>query len=47
VAVGDEVLAERTEEHARELAVAVTPDDDEISGPRECLEHRHRMPFDN
>jgi hypothetical protein len=47
VAVGDAVLADRTEEHARELTVAVTPDDDEISGPRECLEHRRRMPLDN
>jgi hypothetical protein len=37
VAVGDAVLADRTEEHARELTVAVTPDDDEISGLGEGL----------
>ena len=46
-AVGDAVLADRTEEHARELTVAVTPDDDEISGPREGLEHWRRVPLDN
>src|SRR6185437_16353394 len=47
VAVGDAVLADRAEEHARELAVAVTPDDDEISGLGEGLEHRRRMPLDD
>src|SRR5690348_5174813 len=47
VAAGDAVLADRAEEHARELAVAVTADDDEISGLREGLEHRRRMPLDN
>jgi hypothetical protein len=47
VAVGDAVLADRTEEHARELTVAATPDDDEVSGHREGLEHRRRMPLDN
>jgi hypothetical protein len=41
------VLADRAEEHARELTVAVTADDDEISGLREGLEHRRRMPLDN
>jgi TetR/AcrR family transcriptional repressor of mexJK operon len=46
-AVGDAVLADRAEEHARELSVAVTPDDDEIGGLREGLEHRCRMPLDN
>jgi len=46
-AVGDAVLADRAEEHARELSVAVTPDDDEIGGRREGLEHRRRMPLDN
>src|ERR1700753_2039975 len=35
VAVGDAVLADRAEEHAHELTVAVTPDDDEIGGLRE------------
>jgi hypothetical protein len=34
VAVGDAVLDDRAEEHAHELTVAVTPDDDEISGLR-------------
>ena len=47
VAVGDAVLADRAEERARELAMAVTPDDDEIRGLREGLQHRRRMPFDN
>jgi hypothetical protein len=47
VAVGDTALADRAEEHAHELTVAVTPDDDEISGLREGLEHRRRMPLDN
>jgi hypothetical protein len=46
-AVGEAVLADRAEEHARELSVAVTPDDDEIGGRREGLEHRRRMPLDN
>jgi len=46
-AVGDAVLADRAEEHARELSVAVAPDDDEIGGRREGLEHRCRMPLDN
>jgi hypothetical protein len=41
------MLAHRAEEPARELTVAVTPDDDEISGRREGLEHRRRMPLDN
>ena len=47
VAVGDAVLADRTEQHARDLTVAATPDDDEISGRREGLEHRCWMPLDN
>jgi hypothetical protein len=47
VAVGDAVLADRAEEHAHELTVAVTPDDDEVSGLREGLERRRRMPLDN
>ena len=46
-AVGDAVLADRAEEHARELSVAVTSDDDEIGGLREGLEQRCRMPLDN
>jgi hypothetical protein len=46
-AVGGAVLADRAEEHACELTVAVTADDDEISGRREGLEHRRRMPLDN
>jgi hypothetical protein len=41
------VLADRAEEHAHELTVAVTPDDDKISGLREGLEYRRRMPLDN
>src|SRR5712671_2784574 len=46
-AVGDAVLADRAEEHARELTVAMTPDDDEISGRREGLEHRRWMSLDD
>lgn len=45
--MGDAVLADRAEEHARELTAAVIADDDEISGRREGLEHRRRMPLDN
>jgi hypothetical protein len=47
VAVGDAVLADRAEEHAHELTVAVTPHDDEIGGLGEGLEHRRRMALDN
>jgi len=37
VAVGDALLADRAEEHAHELAVTVTPDDDEMSAETELV----------
>jgi hypothetical protein len=45
--MGRAVLADRAEKHARELAASVTPDDDEISGLRQGLEHRRRMALDD
>jgi hypothetical protein len=45
--VGDAVLADRAEEHARELAVTAVSHDEEIRIARFFDEHQRRVPLFN